>query len=237
MKIAVVIPVLDEAEQILDAIASVRAGEPNGASAASESSGPVETEILVVDAGSSDPTLPRARQAGARVLSAARGRAHQLEAGWRASAGDVIVFLHADTRLEPGWHAALREALVDPRVVGGAFRLGFDDPALAFRLVEWVVRLRVGLFSLPYGDQAIFVRRSALEAMGGVPAAELMEDLDLVRAMKRRGRLAALSPVAMTSARRYRLKGVARTLCRNAAALVGWWMGVERGRIAGWVGR
>lgn len=237
MKIAVVIPVLDEAEQILDAIASVRAGEPSGRPAPSESPDPIETEILVVDAGSSDQTLPRARQAGVRVLSAARGRARQLEAGWRASSGDVIVFLHADTRLEPGWTAALREALADPGVVGGAFRLGFDDPRMTFRLVEWVVRLRVGLFALPYGDQAIFVRRSALEAMGGVPVAELMEDLDLVRAMKRRGRLAALAPVATTSARRYRLRGVASTLCRNAAALVGWWMGIERGRLAGWVSR
>jgi rSAM/selenodomain-associated transferase 2 len=237
VRIAVVIPVLDEAERVSGAIASVgpwERGLPALSTGLGANSGP---EILVVDGGSRDSSAARAGQAGARVVVTERGRARQLEAGWRASAGDVIVFLHADTRLGPGWQAALAEVMADPRVVGGAFRLRFDAPGLAFRLVEFIVWLRVWLFALPYGDQAIFVRRSVLEAMGGIPMAEVMEDLDLVRAMKRQGHVAALATRATTSSRRYLERGLWTTLFRNALALMAWRLGVDRVRIANWVGR
>jgi len=252
VKIAVVIPVLDEVELIPGAIASARPGGvaadgpafpepghrvsrlPPGSADFGSDSGP---EIVVVDAGSQDGSAERASQTGARVVAAEPGRARQLEAGWRASSGDAVVFLHADTRLEAGWEGALRGALSDPGVVGGAFRLRFDAPGFCFRVVEWVVWLRVAIFSLPYGDQGIFVRRSVLEGMGGVPAVEIMEDLDLVRAMNRRGKVAALKPAATTSARRYHERGLLRTLLLNALALVGWWLGVDRMRIVRWVGR
>jgi len=238
VKIAVVIPVLDEAERISGAIASVSSGgKPGRAVGSAGSPADPGPEILVVDAGSRDATAERARQAGARVLVAGRGRARQLEAGWRASSGEVIVFLHADTRLEMGWESALRQALTTPDVVGGAFRLAFDAPGFGFRLVELIVRLRVRLFALPYGDQAIFVRRSVLSEMGGVPSVDLMEDLDLVRGMNGRGRVVALRPAALTSARRYHEQGVLGTLVRNALALVAWRLGVDRERIAGWVRR
>jgi len=238
VRIAVVIPVLDEAERVSGAIASVAPWEQPGLRTSSAdpgvSSGP---EILVVDGGSRDSSAAYARRAGARVVEADRGRARQLEAGWRASAGEVIVFLHADTRLERGWREAVSEAMADPRVAGGAFRLRFDAPGLAFRLVEFIVRLRVRLFALPYGDQAIFVRRSILETTGGVPMAEVMEDLDLVRAMKRHGRVAALKCRATTSARRYQERGLWGTLFRNAVALAAWRLGADRAWIARWVGR
>jgi len=238
VRIAVVIPVLDEAEQVLGAIASVAPWEQPGPSApamdAGSKSGP---EILVVDGGSRDSSAASARRAGARVVEAGRGRARQLEAGWRASDADVIVFLHADTRLEAGWQAALSHAMADSRVAGGAYRLRFDAPGLVFRAVEFIVRLRVLLFALPYGDQAIFVRRSVLEATGGLPVTEVMEDLDLVRAIKRHGRLAALNCCATTSARRYLERGVWGTLFRNAVALMAWRVGADRARIARWVGR
>jgi len=237
VQIAVVIPALDEAERISDAIASVLPREPGHAARSADAMAESGLEILVVDAGSQDATVEVARRSGARVLVGARGRARQLEAGWRASTGEIIVFLHADTRLEAGWEAALRKALARPGVVGGAFRLEFDAPGLGFRLVEFIVRLRVRLFGLPYGDQAIFVRRSLLEEIGGVPGVNVMEDLDLVRAMKRRGRVVALTPSALTSARRYREQGAAGTLARTAVALVAWRLGVDRDRIARWVRR
>jgi rSAM/selenodomain-associated transferase 2 len=253
VKIAVVIPVLDEVEQISGAIASVMRGnvgaapgsairgrnldaDPGTDSGADPGTDP-GPEVLVVDGGSRDGTAERARELGARVLTSPRGRARQLEAGWRASAGEVVVFLHADTRLEAGWEGALRGALVDPGVVGGAFRLRFDAPGVVFRWVESIVSMRVRLFSLPYGDQAIFVRRSILSAMGGVPAVEIMEDLDLVRELNRRGAVVALRPAAITSARRYCDRGLVGTLFRNALGLAAWRLGVGRTRIARWVGR
>lgn len=224
VEIAVVIPALDEADWIQHAISSARVqGE--------------DIEIRVVDGGSQDATVDRARAAGADVMASPRGRARQLDAGWRATGGDVIVFLHADTRLGDGWTRALRRALEDPEVVGGAFRLSFDARTTAMRCVEWGARMRVALFALPYGDQAIFARRTALETIGGVPDVPLMEDVDLVARLKGLGRLAFVDVEALTSGRRYMERGAVRTLFGHAVALLGWRLGVSRQRIADWIGR
>jgi rSAM/selenodomain-associated transferase 2 len=218
----VVIPALDEADWIAGAIAS--------ASAAG-------SEIIVVDGGSRDATAERAAAAGARVVTSPPGRARQLAAGARLARGDTILFLHADTRLPSGWQASASRALADPRVVGGAFRLRFDARSLGLRWIEWGTQLRVALLRLPYGDQALFARRSVLEAIGGVPQAPIMEDLDLVRSLKRRGRIACLPSAVTTSARRYRAQGALRAMLRNWIAAAAWGLGVPRERIAAWYRR
>lgn len=225
MKLSVVIPALDEAGQIGEAIRAVRAAAVSG------------VEIIVVDGGSRDGTPARAAEAGAHVLTSARGRARQLGVGARASRGDVLLFLHADTRLPQGFDAAAKAALEDPGAVGGAFRFRFDRHTLLLRLIEWGVHVRVALFGMPYGDQALFVRRATLEEIGGVPQAPIMEDLDLVKAMKAHGRLAALPLEAVTSARRYLSRGTLRTWLRHQLAAVAWWWGVDRARVAAWYGR
>ena len=115
---------------------------------------------------------------------------------------------------------------------GGEARLGF-----ALALVEWGARLRVALFGFPYGDQALFVRRGALAIAGGVPQTPFMEDLDLVAALRRQGRLALLALPAVTSARRYRARGPLRAMLRNWAAAFGWWLGLDRARVAAWYHR
>jgi len=219
VKISVVIPALDEEGTIGAAIAS--AGGP-------------DVEVIVVDGGSRDRTREEAAVAGARVVAAPRGRGHQLAAGARVACGDAVLFLHADSTLPAGFAAAVRGALADPAVVGGAFRFRFDPRPLSLRIVEWGTQLRVALLGMPYGDQALFARREALEAIGGVPEAPIMEDLDLVRALRRRGRLARLPLPATTSGRRYLEGGVLRTVVRNAVAATGWWLGFERERIAAW---
>jgi rSAM/selenodomain-associated transferase 2 len=222
VKLTVVIPALDEAEWVADAVRSASA--PG-------------VEVLVVDGGSADATAARAAAAGARVIRTAPGRARQLAAGVAASTGDALLFLHADTRLPIGFEAALRTALRDPATVGGAFRLRFDRRTPGLRLIEAGARLRVALLGLPYGDQALFARRATLEAIGGVPQVPIMEDLDLVHALRRRGRLALLSLDAVTSARRHRARGPLRTALRHALAALAWAIGIERGRIAAWVRR
>jgi len=131
----------------------------------------------------------------------------------------------------------VRDALADPAAVGGAFRLRFAERGPAFALIEWGARLRHALAGLPYGDQALFVRREALEAVGGVPQVPLMEDVDLVERLRRRGRLARLDAAVTTSGRRYRERGVLRTWLLHALALAARGAGVERARIARWVGR
>ena len=224
VKLSVVIPALDEAEHIEAAVSSAL---PEAAESAGS-----EVEVIVVDGGSRDATRARAAAAGARVLEGEPGRAGQLDLGARHSAGDALLFLHADTRLPRGWSAAVREALADEATVGGAFRFGFDARSPALRLVEWGARLRNRLAALPYGDQGLFVRRRVLDAIGGVPQTPILEDVELVVAMKRRGRLALLPHVATTSARRYLDRGPLRTMLRHWWITALWSLGVSRERIA-----
>lgn len=236
------IPTLDEAETVEAALRSV--GPPGPGDGCRVPTGVSLAPVVVVDGGSRDETCARARKAGARVIEMSSepgtGRARQLQAGYEACGGDVVLFLHADTRLSRGWAHALAGALADDGVAGGAFRFGFDrsdgiSPGL--RVVEWGARWRSRWLGLPYGDQALFARRRVLERIGGVPQAPLMEDLDLVDAIRSHGRLALLDATATTSARRYRARGTARTAFRHLVALVGWKLGVDRGRIARWVRR
>ena len=219
MRLSVVIPALDEAGRIA---AAIRSATADG------------VEILVVDGGSRDGTPERAAAAGARVLHSPPGRARQLGVGAGEARGEAVVLLHADTVLPDGWVTALEAALADPRCVGGSFRLRFAERSPALAVVEWGARLRVALFGLPYGDQALFARRSALERIGGVPQVGFLEDLDLVRRLRCEGALARVALSVSTSARRYRARGVLRSVLRNTAALLGWRLGVDRERLAAW---
>ena len=214
-----VIPALNEANRVVAAIESARA--PG-------------VEVIVADGGSRDATRELAAAAGARVVNSRAGRAEQLAAGFRASRGDAILLLHADTRLPRGFDGVVSSALEDARTIGGAFRMRFEEAGWVLRVIEWGVRLRVAVVGLPYGDQALFARRRTLDAIGGIPSAPIMEDLDLVKAMRGCGRLALLDLPVTTSARRYRAQGVARTLFRNAVASAAWLFGVDRRRLADW---
>jgi hypothetical protein len=198
--ISVVIPALDEESRLAAAVRSVRG----------------QAEVLVVDGGSRDQTRAVAAVEGARVLDSPPGRGRQLDAGARAARGDWLVFLHADTRLESGWAEALQSLPTD--VVGGAFRLAIDAPGAGFRVIESGVRVRVRLFRLPYGDQALFARREAYARVGGMPDLPLMEDVAFVARLRRAGRLAFLRPRAFTSARRWERHGLVGATLRN------WWL-------------
>jgi rSAM/selenodomain-associated transferase 2 len=196
--ITVVIPTLNEAAFVGRAIASV-VGEAS--------------EVIVVDGGSTDATTRVAAAAGARILAAPRGRGPQLETGARGAAGDWLVFLHADTSLEPGWAGALR--VLESAVVGGAFRFSLDSPRARYRIVEAGVRLRCATLGLPFGDQALFVRRQAFTLAGGFGHVPILEDVDFVRRLRRHGGLAFPTVSALTSARRWEERGFLRTTLLN----------------------
>ena len=160
-----------------------------------------------------------------------------MDVGYREAVGDVIVFLHADTRLEAGWLKAIGAALGDCAVAGGAFRLAFASPRLVYRLLELWVRLRSRFARLPFGDQALFLRRELIDAQGGIRSVPIFEDLDLVRLIRSSGRLALLPEQAWTSTRRYERNGLLRQGLRNHAALLAWHLRLDRRRVAHWYGR
>ena len=198
MRVSVVIPTLNEAGGIAQALVRVRqAGE---------------CEIVVVDGGSNDGTPELARRHADVVLSSPRGRARQMNAGAQRAAGAVVLFLHADTVLPHGFAALLDHALSTPGVVGGRFDVRLDAPGWPFRLIETLMNLRSRLTRISTGDQAIFVRRDTFLALGGYPEVELMEDLELSRRLKRAGRIACLRARVTTSARRWQRHGVVRTI-------------------------
>ena len=204
MRMSVIIPALDEAAQIAAAIASARAASVG--------------EVIVVDGGSGDATVESARVAGATVITAARGRARQMNAGAAAATGEVLLFLHADTRLPPGFDAAVDAALADPAVVGGRFDLRLEPGSPFLDLTAALINLRSRLTGIATGDQALFVRRAVFEAMGGFEDIPLMEDVAFTRALKDRGRVARLRARVTTSARRWQRDGPLRTV------LLMWWL-------------
>jgi len=237
VKIAVVIPALDESDSIPATLDSIFGG-----TGALE----VELDVVVVDGGSHDATADLSRAHGARVVTSAPGRARQLQAGLAATAGDVVVFVHADTLMPQGWADAVARALVQPRFVAGAFEFAFDRGALAEvsrerlreleRVERWAQR-RARFLRLVYGDQAIFARRSALDEIGGVPQAEWMEDVDLVSALRGVGSFARLRLAVGTSPRRYIAAGVRATAWQHAVAIAGWALGAPRLRLKRLLGR
>ena len=198
-------------------------------------------ERIVVDAGSSDGTAAAAREAGAEaVLSVgstfgeSQGRARQLGAGAAAASQPILLFLHADTRLPQDWPDAVRTALADPEVSGGAFSLRFLEQTAGLRWVGCGANLRAKYFGLAYGDQGLFLRREALDAIGGVPDVPLFEDIDLVRALRAQGRFVVLPESVETSGRRYERNGVLRTVLQHQLALAAYFLGVDRDRVAAW---
>jgi rSAM/selenodomain-associated transferase 2 len=197
-RVSVVVPVLDEElalPGLLDHLASLDGGPP---------------EVIVVDGGSRDATLELARRHPLRpqVERSARGRAAQMNAGAARASGEIVAFLHADTRLPADALTRLRRA---PRsVLGGNFALHFDGGDRFSRVLgRWyALQRRLGVY---YGDSVIWLRRPALDALGGYRPLPIMEDYDLVRRLERSGRTACLPGPAVTSSRRWRALGPART--------------------------
>lgn len=167
-------------------------------------------EIIVVDGGSSDSTV-RLVEPGVRLIHAPRGRASQMNAGARLASGEVLLFLHSDTRLPRDFPQQLELALSGGGVVGGAFKMKIDHPGLFFYLASLGSNLRAAATGIYFGDQVIFVRRDIFCQIGGFPPIELMEDWEFSLSMRRVGKTLLLPGPVTTSARRWLIHGKWRT--------------------------
>ncbi|MGH8994595.1 MAG: TIGR04283 family arsenosugar biosynthesis glycosyltransferase [Acidimicrobiales bacterium] len=186
--VAIVVPTLNEAEQIVALLRQLRRDFP-------------DCELVVVDGGSSDATATLAA-CHARVLHSAPGRALQMNAGASATSAPVLWFVHADCRIDDCALGHVAAALADPRVVGGGLSLRFDRRSLGLDYLAWSSTRRARHLHQVFGDQAMFVRRDAFEMLGGFPEIAIMEDLELSRRLARLGRLVVLPATSTASSRR-----------------------------------
>jgi rSAM/selenodomain-associated transferase 2 len=217
VSISVVIPTLNAARALPATLAALGA----------------VSDIVVADGGSTDGTPEIAAALGARTLVTTAGRGHQLIAGERLAHGTWLLFLHADTILEPGWRADVETFMADPAnsMRAATFRFALDDESSEAKRLEKLVAKRVKMFGLPYGDQALLIHRDFYRSLGGFRPLPLMEDVDLVRRIGRR-RLTVFRSAARTSAERWRRDGWKRRSLRNVACLTLYFVGVPPRLIA-----
>lgn len=221
--ISIIIPTLNEAENIKNAIAST---QPS-----------TNIEIIVVDGGSVDDTVEVAQSLSVKVISSSPGRAGQMNAGAAAASGEILLFLHADSRLPTGFDVMIRTTLQQPRIVAGAFDLRIDASLWGLRLVEWGVKWRSHFWQMPYGDQGIFLTKEIFQEVGNFPELPIMEDFELIRRLKSLGNIALISAPVVTSARRWLQKGVFSTTFLNQIVIIAYLLGVSPQRIRSWYRR
>jgi rSAM/selenodomain-associated transferase 2 len=215
--VSIVVPTLNEATRIEPCLQRLRRDFP-------------DCELVVVDGGSTDGTVDLAVRY-ARTLRSATGRATQMNAGAAVTSGDVLWFIHADCRVPADALELLRRALRDPGVVGGGLQLSFDQrsPGLDYLAASSNVRAR--RLNWIFGDQAMFVRREVFDAVGGFPQLPLMEDLEMSRILRRRGRLVMLPTTVTASARRLVAHGVWRMTVLMQLLKLQYLLGVDPERI------
>ncbi len=221
-QISIIIPTLNEAASITATLEHI-CNLPN-------------VEVIVADGGSNDQTAELARAKGATVIHCNRGRGKQMNAGAALASGEVLLFLHADTRLPDGFVDHVWQTLREGNS-GGAFRLRIGAQGWMLRMVEFAANLRSSWLQLPYGDQAIFVNASNFFSLGGFQNWPLMEDYDFCRRLRKTGRIVLAPASVTTSPRRWQRLGALRTTLTNLACVIAFRFGVSPLTLAGWYRR
>jgi rSAM/selenodomain-associated transferase 2 len=217
MNVSVIVPVLNEEETIERTLQALVALGPH--------------EIIVVDGGSRDRTCAICEQFPIQVFAAKRGRARQMNSGARRASGDVLLFLHADTRLPDSALSDVTAALSDPSCVGGRFDVELEGSHWMLRVIGALINYRSRMSKVATGDQALFVRRDVFERIGGFQDIPLMEDVAFCRALKRTGAVACLRSRVVTSARRWERDGVWRTILKMWTLKLGYLAGISPARL------
>ena len=222
-RLSVIIPALNESGSITETITHLQKSK--------------KVEIVVVDGGSRDNTVELARSLGTRVLLTEASKAVQMNAGAAEAIGDVLLFLHADTRLPDNFDVEVMAAVNQNGFCAGAFSLGIDSDARGLRFIERVANWRSRFLQMPYGDQALFVCRDLFFEIGGFPEFPIMEDFELIRRLRRLGKISILSASVRTSPRRYLNFGILKTWLLNQIIIVAYYLGIRPERLARWYRR
>jgi rSAM/selenodomain-associated transferase 2 len=221
-RFSIILPVLNEADVINPLLDHLEALEGCG-----------HCEFIVVDGSSDGDTIKAVTRQGVRCVKSPQGRASQMNAGAAIAAGEILIFLHADTRLPRQAIGLISKVMTRQTLIGGAFdlRIGSERPIL--KIIARIASIRSRLMRIPYGDQAIFIRRDCFNRLGGYPEIPLMEDVALMRRIKRAGeRIGFIPEPVITSARRWEHEGALYTTLRNWMLLGAYTAGMAPDKLA-----
>lgn len=221
--LSVIIPTLNETAHIDGVLEDLSQGEA--------------LDIIVADGGSTDTTVDQAAARGARICQGPSGRARQMNQGAAMARGEILFFLHADSRLPAGFDRVIRRVLETADVAAGAFSLGIDADSRKVRMVEYGANLRSRYLGMPYGDQGVFIRAALFCQCGGFPDLPIMEDFAMMRQLGKTGRIVTVPQRITTSSRRWCRMGILRTTLVNQVIIIGYLFGVPAGRLSRWYRR
>ena len=222
--ISIIIPVLNEARKINELIGHLRGLRSD-----------VAPEIIVVDGDPRGGTVRTIRDRQVKTAISEKGRARQMNYGAALASGEILLFLHADTLLPANGLARVKAAMADNCYAAGAFDLGIQAELRIFRITEKYVAFRTRLTKVPYGDQAIFVRRGYFDKIGGYKEIPLMEDAEMMRRIRNRGdKIFIIPEQVMTSARRWEKEGILYCTLRNWVLRLSYAFGVPPERLVKW---
>lgn len=222
-RLSIIIPTLNEAERLADTLQAVR----------SRCVDEQALEVIVADGGSQDNTAEIALKHQAKLVVCNRGRGIQMNTGAAMASGQTLLFLHADAQLPVRYDEIIRNTL-HGKPVAGAFCLRIDHDTPGLRMVARLANLRSRILQRPYGDQGLFLRSQTFFEMGGFRNWPLLEDLELVERLRKRGRIALADASMTVSARRWRKRGILHTTCLNQAIVLAWRAGISPQRLAMW---
>ena len=221
-KFSIVIPVLHESDRINSLIENIEGLTGDGSH-----------EVIVVDGSPTKDTIWAIDNENIIKLVSLKGRARQMNAGAAVAKGEILIFLHADTELPRNALRGINSAMAQGQYVGGAFELGIVSHKIKFKMLARWASLRCRLTGIPYGDQAIFIKRDYFKSLGGYKDIPLMEDVELMRRIKRRGGKICIVPEQVkTSPRRWEEEGFIYVNARNAFLFTSYIFGVSPEKLA-----